>query len=114
MTDQLRPGKKAILAAAAITLLAVAAAFLVWSRSGWYLTLRDTNGELYARYPIQNGEWFSVEFIHSVNKSPLTDCYQIQDHQIYVEKTIYYGFGAEEIDVCECLLGGFDIGEGGS
>ena len=94
MTDQLRPGKKAILAAAAITLLAVAAAFLVWSRSGWYLTLRDTTGELYARYPIQNGEWFSVEFIHSVNKSPLTDCYQIQDHQIYVEKTIYYGFGA--------------------
>ena len=94
MTDQLRPGKKAILAAAAITLLAVAAAFLVWSRSGWYLTLRDTNGELYARYPIQNGEWFSVEFIHSVNKSPLTDCYHIQDHQIYVEKTIYYGFGA--------------------
>ena len=25
-----------------------------------------------------------------------------------------FGFGAEEIDVCECLLGGFDIGEGGA
>ena len=25
-----------------------------------------------------------------------------------------FGFGAEEIDVCECLLGGFDIGERGT
>ena len=25
-----------------------------------------------------------------------------------------FGFGAEEINVCECLLGGFDVGEGGA
>lgn len=87
--------KKLIIAAAAIALLAVAAAFLLHSRSGWYLTLRNAQtGELYARYAMSEDQWFSVQFIHSVNKSPLTDCYQIKDKAIYVEKTVYYGFGA--------------------
>lgn len=111
LAKQPRPGKKTILAAAAITLLAVAAAFLVWSRSGWYLTLRSTSGELYARYPVKNGDWFSVEFIHSVNKSPLTDFYEIEDHEIYVEKTVYYGFGAgvqTEIEPGQTLTCGDD------
>lgn len=40
------------------------------------------------------GDEFSVGFIHSVNKSPLTDVYQIKDSKIYVVSTIYYGFGA--------------------
>ena len=40
------------------------------------------------------GEWFSVGFVHSVNKSPVIDCYEIKHHSIYVEKTIYYNFGA--------------------
>ena len=43
---------------------------------------------------MEEGEEFSITFIHSVNKSPLTDCYQVKDKRIYVEKTIYYGFGA--------------------
>ena len=33
-------------------------------------------------------------FIHSVHKNPLIDCYQIQEHKIYVEQTYYYSFGA--------------------
>lgn len=67
----------------------------VVSKRGWYLTLRngDTK-EVYARYEIKDGDEFSVGFIHSVNKSPLTDVYQIRDHKIYVVRTIYYGFGA--------------------
>ena len=43
---------------------------------------------------MDEGDWFSVSFVHSVNKSPVTDCYQIRDRAIYVEKTIYYDFGA--------------------
>jgi len=43
---------------------------------------------------VSEGDEFSVGFIHSVNKSPLTDVYQIKDHKIYVVRTIYYGFGA--------------------
>lgn len=95
MTDEPHPGKKIIFAAAAIALVAVAAAFLIWNRSGWYLTLRNAGtGELYARYSVRDGDWFSIKFIHSVNKFPLTDYYRIEDREIYVEKTVYYNFGA--------------------
>lgn len=84
-------------AVAAIIFIIIAAilTFTVVSRRGDYLTLRngDTK-EVYVRYKVAEGDEFSVEFIHSVNKSPLTDVYQIKDHKIYVVRTIYYGFGA--------------------
>lgn len=47
-----------------------------------------------ARYPIDEATHFSVGFIHSVNKSPVIDIYEIQDGEIFIEETIYYGFGA--------------------
>lgn len=38
---------------------------------------------------------FSVEFIHSVNNSPVRDYYEVRDDKtIYITKTTYYGFGA--------------------
>ena len=62
--------------------------------TGW-LTLTDVEtGKEYARYRMKDGDWFSIGFIHSVNKSPLTNYYEIHDGKIYVEKTVYYGFGA--------------------
>ncbi|MCR5826063.1 MAG: DUF1850 domain-containing protein [Oscillospiraceae bacterium] len=54
---------------------------------------RDT-GALYARYRMGEGERFSVTFIHSVNNYPLTDTYEIEDKNIYVEETTYCSFGA--------------------
>ena len=61
----------------------------------WYLTLRGgENGETCVRYRLDEGDWFCVGFIHSVHKNPLIDCYQIQEHKIYVEQTYYYSFGA--------------------
>ena len=56
---------------------------------------------------------FSIGFIHSVNKSPLTDFYELRDGRIFVEKTIYYGFGAgvqTEIEEGQTL----EYGEDGS
>ena len=74
----------------------IAAAFLTAAlRAGDYLVLRNGDtGAVYARYPVSEGDRFSVGFIHSVNKSPLTDVYEIRDHKIYVVETVYYGFGA--------------------
>ena len=43
---------------------------------------------------MQEGERFSVQFIHSVNQSPLIDVYEIRDDVVTVVETIYYGFGA--------------------
>ena len=71
----------------------IAAALLLSPHSFLTLRNRDT-GELYGRYPMKEGERFSVEFKHSINLSPVIDVYQIEDGNIYVEETIYYHFGA--------------------
>ena len=86
--------RKYIIAAAAIIVI-IAAAVVVLPRSGYYLTLRNRDtGEVYARYKMGEGDRFSVTFIHSVNKYPLTDTYEIENKTIYVEETTYCSFGA--------------------
>ncbi len=35
-----------------------------------------------------------MEFIHSVNRSPVIDVYELRPDGVYVVETIYYGFGA--------------------
>ncbi len=82
---------------AVIAVLAVAATVVIYLQCVGigYLTLRNSSdGTLYGRYPVHEGDVFSVGFIHSVNKSPLTDFYEIRSDGIYVVKTVYYGFGA--------------------
>ncbi len=48
----------------------------------------------YAEYEMAVGDSFSITFIHSVNKSPETDFFEIRDDGIYGVKTVYYAFGA--------------------
>lgn len=87
--------KTAIRAAAIILIIAAALALILVNRAGWYLTLcSGETGEVYARYRMDEGDEFAVGFIHSVHKNPLIDCYCIEDHEIYVEQTYYYSFGA--------------------
>ena len=80
---------------AAIITAIIAATLAYTLRSGDYLVLRngDTNAE-YVRFRVKEGDEFSVTFIHSVNKYPLTAVYEIRDHKIYVIRTIYNNFGA--------------------
>lgn len=59
------------------------------------LILRDLDtGKVYARYHLVEGDTFAITFVHSVNKSPVTEVYQIKDDKIYLEKCLYYAFGA--------------------
>lgn len=51
-------------------------------------------GKMYAAYPVNEGDEFAVTFVHSVNRSPVTDVYEIRGGAIYVTRTIYYSFGA--------------------
>ena len=52
-------------------------------------------GNIIKEFPIKDGDFFSIGFIHSVNKSPVIDYYNFnQDNEIYVYKTIYYNYGA--------------------
>lgn len=80
---------------AAAAILLVAAAALGLCRPEGCLTLRNRDtGEVYARYRMGEGECFSVTFLHSVNKYPLTDTYVVSEGKIYVEETVYASFGA--------------------
>ena len=84
-------------AAALILLIAVTAAayFLLTKPPKGLLILENPEDKTrYAEYEMKIGDTFSIEFIHSVNKSPVTDYFEIQDDGIYGVKTVYYGFGA--------------------
>lgn len=89
----MRISRRQVKAVAAIIITIIAAALLL--RPHYYLTVRDRDtGEVYASYPMKEGERFSVQFKHSINLSPVIDVYQIEEKHIYVEETIYYHFGA--------------------
>lgn len=80
---------------AVILLLGVTAIIICGCRGQRYLVLEDGDtGTVYGEYKVKDGDQFSVTFVHSVNKSPLTDVYEVRDNDIYVVQTIYYGFGA--------------------
>ena len=86
---------KVLVAAAAIVCLAIAAAVFLLRPEG-RLVIRDAEtGETYISYPWEQGEELSITFIHSVNKTPGTDVYDVDERgMIMLRKTICYGFGA--------------------
>ncbi|NLM37610.1 MAG: DUF1850 domain-containing protein [Firmicutes bacterium] len=79
-----------------VTILTITAlVFLFNAFSVPCLVLKNgETGQLIRVFPVQEGDEFSVTFIHSVNQSPVTDVYQIRSDGIYVVRTIYYAFGA--------------------
>lgn len=52
------------------------------------------NDEVIRTFDVSEGTEFSVEFIHSVNKSPVKDVFVVRDGKIYADRTIYATFGA--------------------
>lgn len=51
-------------------------------------------GEVYAAYKVKEGDYFSVSFIHSVNKSEVKESYEIKKDGIYLQDCLYSDFGA--------------------
>lgn len=45
-------------------------------------------------FEVVDGDRFSITFVHSVNKTPVTDVYEVSDGKIFVVETKYFGFGA--------------------
>ena len=55
----------------------------------------DNNNFLLDIYEFDDKKEFSIQFIHSVNNSPVIDYYTIDDNNnIIITQTTYYGFGA--------------------
>lgn len=60
------------------------------------LCLTETRGEgrEIARYPLGSGQEFSLSFIHSVSRTPVTDIYRVEQGQIIQTQEIFTGHGA--------------------
>ena len=105
---------KRLLTGAAIVVIIVASVFVYFILSSQCLVLKNSDtGKTLAVYPIEEGNEFSITFVHSVNKSPVTDVYEIRNGDIYVVRTIYYSFGTgvqTEIEEGQTL----EYGEDGS
>ena len=86
---------KRLAAAAAIVIVAAVAVILWLNPHGQRLVLTDSgSGKVYAAYPVSDGDTFSVTFIHSVNKTPVSDVYEVRGGSIILSGTVYYSFGA--------------------
>ena len=80
---------------AAIVVTITASIFLLFAFSAPCLILKNGDtGRVIKSFSVEEGDEFSVTFVHSVNKSPVTDVYQLVNGDIYVVRTIYYAFGA--------------------
>ena len=76
-------------------LLSVMTVFFSSCEKQMKLMLYDTDsGKIYAEFPVSEGTEFSVEFIHSVNLSPVKDIFVIRKGQIVADSTVYSAFGA--------------------
>ncbi len=58
-----------------------------------YLCYSETD-QVIESFTVSEGMEFSVEFIHSVNKSPVKDVFVVRDGKIYADRTVYSAFGA--------------------
>ena len=76
-------------------IIITAAAVLMSLMSTPYLVMyvSDTN-ERYITQKADEGLMFSVEFIHSVNQTPVKDTFIIENKQIRAYSTTYRSFGA--------------------
>ena len=54
----------------------------------------DETGEVYRRWLSRDKMEFSVEFVHSVNKSPVRDVFTVEGGEIRAKETVYGAFGA--------------------
>ena len=91
----LKSSKKRLIVAAVLMIIITAAAVLISLLSTPYLVMYvdDTNAR-YITQKAEDGLMFSVEFIHSVNQTPLKDTYIIENKQIRAYSTTYRSFGA--------------------
>ena len=87
--------KKKLIAAAVLMIVITAAAFAINMMSADYLILYDSDtGKRYITEKADDGLMFSVEFIHSVNQTPVKDTYIIENGEIRAYSTTYRSFGA--------------------
>lgn len=96
MSFQLKSSfKKKLIVAAVLMVIITAAAFVIKGMSTEYLVLYDSDtGKRYITEKAEDGLMFSVEFVHSVNQTPVKDTFIIENGEIKAYSTLYRSFGA--------------------
>jgi hypothetical protein len=64
------------------------------NRSGALEILDPASGKVYGSRPIDDGAEFAIEFIHSVNQSPVLETFKVESGQIRPVSVRFYSFGA--------------------
>ena len=87
--------KKSLIVAAVLMIIITAAAVLITNLSTEYLVLYNSEtGERYLTEKAEDGLMFSVEFVHSVNQTPVRDTFILENGEIRAHSTLYRSFGA--------------------
>lgn len=86
--------KKFVTAVIAFAVTAVIFFMPACSKRDTLVLYNSETGEVYKTFTVREGSEFAVEFIHSVNKSPVKDVFVIQDGKIVADRTVYSAFGA--------------------
>lgn len=95
MCQKLSVKSRKLIAAAVLIIFITAAAVSLSTLSADYLVLYDSDtGKNHITVRAEEGMMFSVEFIHSVNQTPLRDTYIIENNEIRAYSTLYRSFGA--------------------
>ena len=59
------------------------------------LEIRDSaSGRMYGKWTLEEGSEFAIEFIHSVNMSPVTETFIIEKGMIRLAAMRFYSYGA--------------------
>jgi len=87
-------GKRLFVAGVVTAALATIFLSSLFIRAPYLVLTNDQTGALLFRHRIDEGDIFSVGYIHSVNRSPVTEVYQIQQGRIVLTALEFETFGA--------------------
>jgi hypothetical protein len=80
---------------AAVALFSVSCKSFRAGQNGVILEIRDAeSGKVYGRWPLEKEDEFSIEFIHSVNQSPVREFYGAENGMIRLRSVRFFSFGA--------------------
>ncbi len=95
-----RPGRRISWPVSGLTviimlILSILAAILLIPVSKQFIVTDEQTGKVLYSIPVRPGDVFSVKYVHSVNKSPVEDVFEIAgDNGIMLKKTVFRSFGA--------------------
>jgi hypothetical protein len=68
---------------------------ILWRELPKNLIIADAeSGEIYGRWPVTEGAEFAIEFVHSVNQTPVRDVFEVRGRRIWPVATVFSSFGA--------------------